>query len=196
MCIACSSSCYGCSITPTNCIQCADSYVKSGSICQRGCLRDQFFDMSRRVCSNCASGCATCNSSTNCLTCTNPSITPRAGVCSSCPYPCVTCDATSACQSCLSGFYFFQGVCQRTCPAGSSPQNNICVCESGVVSNGRCVESCANGFTPISGNCVPCNSNCAQCSGSANICTSCISGFVIDVKTQTCVTATQCNYGQ
>jgi len=58
------------------------------------------------------------------------------------------------------------------------------------------VTSCSRGFTAINGNCVPCNSNCAQCSGSVSTCTSCVSGFVVDTKTQTCVSATQCNYGQ
>jgi proprotein convertase subtilisin/kexin type 5 len=196
ICIACSKSCYGCSITPANCAECADGYVLSGTVCQKGCLKDQYFDQNRKVCSTCPTGCSSCTSATNCTSCSNPSITPRGGVCANCPYPCATCDSTGTCNTCLSGHYYFQGVCQQKCPSGSSQRNGICVCDSGVVANGKCVASCSSGFTPINGNCVPCNPNCAQCSGSVNSCTSCVSGFAVDVKTQSCVAATQCNYGQ
>ena len=112
---------------------------------------------------------------------------PRGGVCANCPYPSLTCDATGVCLTCLSGFYFFQGVCQQTCPALSSPVSNVCTCNYGVVSNGRCVAACSAGFTPINVNCIPCNPNCAQCSGNANTCTSCVSGFAVEQNTRACV---------
>lgn len=196
MCVACSQSCYGCSVTPTNCITCAAGFVRSGSICQRGCQNAQFFDTNQQICVNCPSGCATCSAANFCTSCVNAAIIPRGGVCSNCPYPCNTCDGTGACTTCLSGFYFFQGRCQDSCPTGANPRNGVCVCTSGIVSNGNCVASCQSGFTAINGRCVACSSNCAQCSGSTTACTSCLSGFQIDASTQRCVSVTQCPYGQ
>lgn len=196
VCVACSESCYGCSIFPTNCNTCAAGYVRSGSICQKGCQTAQFFDTNQQICVDCPSNCASCSAHNYCTSCVNTAITPRGGVCSNCPYPCNTCDGTGACTSCLSGFYFFQGKCQTACPSGATPLNSICVCASGIVSNGNCVASCQSGFTAISGKCVPCNPNCAQCSGSTSTCTSCLSGFTIDATTQRCVSNTQCPYGQ
>jgi hypothetical protein len=196
VCVSCSVSCYGCSVTPTNCNTCASGYVKSGSICQKGCQNAQFFDTNQQICVSCPSNCASCSAATYCTSCVNAAIIPRGGVCSNCPYPCNTCDGTGACTSCLSGFYFFQSKCQTTCPAGAYPSNGICVCSSGIVSNGNCVASCQNGYTALNGNCVACNSNCAQCSGNINTCTSCLTGFTIDATTKRCVSNTQCPYGQ
>jgi len=196
VCVACSQSCYGCSVTPTNCITCAAGFVRSGSICQRGCQNAQFFDTNQQVCVNCPSGCAACSAANFCTSCVNAAIIPRGGVCSNCPYPCNTCDGTGACTTCLSGFYFFQSRCQDACPTGATPRNGVCVCSSGIVSDGNCVASCQSGFTAINGRCVACSSNCAQCSGSTTACTSCLSGFQIDASTQRCVSVTQCPYGQ
>ena len=159
--MACSSSCYGCSIFPTNCNVCAFGYVRSGSICQQGCQAAQFLDTNQQICVNCPSNCASCSAYNYCTSCVNTAITPRGGVCFNCPYPCNTCDATGACISCLSGFYFFQGQCQTSCPSGATPLNSICVCASGIVSNGNCVTSCQSGYTAINGQCVACDLNCA-----------------------------------
>lgn len=196
MCVACSVSCYGCSQFPTNCKRCAAGYVKSGSICQKGCQTTQFFDSDQNICVNCPTNCATCSAFNFCTSCANAAITPRGGVCSNCPYPCSTCDGTGACTSCLSGFYYFNSQCQTTCPQGAVPVNGICRCSSGIVANGNCVASCQSGSTAINGACVPCNSNCATCSGNVNICTTCLSGYRIDPATQKCVSASQCPYGQ
>lgn len=194
-CVSCSESCYGCQLTPQNCLECARGYVRTGSICEKGCLSSQYYDNAQRKCLACSPNCKTCSAYDYCTTCPNEGITPRGGVCSQCPYPCATCDVTGTCSSCLSGFYYFQGSCQKSCPAGASPANGVCRCLSGIVSNGNCVSSCASGFTSINGNCQPCNSNCAECSGTINQCTKCISGFAIETSSQRCVPATQCSYG-
>jgi len=83
-CSACGSNCFTCDITLVYCTSCLPSFILSstntcinGVICSGG-----YYDSSAvGNCSPCGTNCASCLSSTNCLTCTVPLMLPSGGQC-------------------------------------------------------------------------------------------------------------------
>merc|ERR1712159_184174 len=84
-------------IANTPCSSCRDGFFDEGDASVSGKVR----------CSACTGSCATCSSTTVCLTCATPAnlITkgkyPNAGDCTDCGTACYACTAT-ACTSCFS----------------------------------------------------------------------------------------------
>ena len=80
MCSKCSSDCYECSTSATNCIICTDpnmniSYSKSCISCNFG----YFYDKYTKLCTQCNLLCKECigNASSQCISCDNSSIIPQ-----------------------------------------------------------------------------------------------------------------------
>lgn len=195
-CVACNSACNGCSGSPTNCTACVPGFLLSGSVCTASCGAGAYYDTIATSCKTCPTTCSSCTSATVCTSCVNPLSNPVNGVCYNCIYPCTTCSSYQICSACLTGFYLSNSSCTTTCPNGATPVNGVCQCTFGVFQNGVCVSSCSSGYTNVGGLCVQCNSNCAQCSGSATICTSCQSGFVLNSVTGQCQINQNCVLGQ
>ena len=91
----------------------------------------------------------------------------ESGLCSACDSSCLTCSgkAATACLSCDQAGpnpIFLNGICSKSCPAGTYMHEN---------SQGfqDCVTSCGDGFALVAGTnqCVDCNPSCATCSGAA-----------------------------
>lgn len=121
------------------------------------------------------------------------------GKCLPCSENCATCSTIGGCDTCKEGFYMQPEAkeCKPDCPPGyyANPENRTCIvcvdknclecdtrpdictdCKSGFyVSDGKCVERCANGSIPSVENnfCVICNNPCKTCLNTPGNCTSC-----------------------
>lgn len=196
-CQPCNAECNGCVNTCSNCVNCAAGYYKCGSLCVKTCNPNQFPDSGSNTCISCNTNCKTCSSQQFCTTCANPQAVPVNGVCNDCSYPCQTCGtAPSICKTCVTGFNLVGQTCIAACPTGATPVNGVCVCNSGYIYSNQCVASCPTGYGPVGGQCTQCASNCAGCSGSPNACTSCVSGYSLNVVTGSCQIAPTCQFGQ
>lgn len=165
-CSSCDISCTTCSGTPFTCIQCAPGFIRTGSFCIKSCPAGYFFDSVSSSCVACAANCARCISATSCTVCIDPLNTP------------------------------VNGVCQRICPAGATPNGNTCVCNFGVLHQSACVSACPDGFYATTDRvCAMCTAPCFTCSGSATNCVSCITGYTYNSVTNTCTQSSTCPYG-
>ena len=159
-------------------------------------------------CSNCATGCATCDGAaqTDCISCKSGYYGPP---CNACDSACSVCTGPSdnQCSACNSGYFLHptSTACYSSCLSGywNDTDNHICapcnvacdlcsggthtechICNSGYFlqpSSTVCLDSCPNGYWSNSGNnnCDACNPACASCNGGSNICTACKSGYFL-----------------
>ncbi|KAF9453697.1 hypothetical protein P691DRAFT_855337 [Macrolepiota fuliginosa MF-IS2] len=183
-CDACPSKCTSCKIpgfTPAStvdqvqCTGCLPGSVLSQGKCVDSCPAGTFLSPQDNLnCIPCDSSCGTCaDSATFCLTCSTPSQLAFGGKCvSSCPSNTFT--SNSSCTTC-------HGDC-ASCSGPQFSQCTSCPPTRPVLSNGRCLSTCAKGeyFDKSSGKCRSCDGSCATCSssGAAN-CLSCPDGEVL-----------------
>ena len=133
--------------------------INGACVCPRG-----NFISSLGQCVPCVSGCASCNSSTTCLACTEglllqatacvtrcgPGFYQNGFVCTACSAGCVSCTGPNICILCQAGRVAYNGFCYNNCPAGSVQSNS-------------------------SATCVDCNAPCATCVEHPSKCTTCAS---------------------
>lgn len=184
VCSPCDSSCDGCSITSTNCINCASSsyFRKIGSNeCTNDCGTGYYGATATGLCTVCPIGCTACSLGTE-VTCSacqavagvNYYLNDGKYCVSACPltaggagqYGSLT--GSPSCASCHTS-------CQ-TCSGGNN--NNCITCVSGkflAFGLGTCLDACPDGqYAPSSSQtCLSCNVNCKTCSGSSTHCDSC-----------------------
>ena len=148
-------------ISLTQALSCQTNFTLVNGLCV--CPRGNFIN-NLGQCVPCINGCATCNSSTNCLACVEPLLLQantcvnRCGpgfyqngfLCTPCSTGCVSCTGPNICLICGSGRLAYNGFCYNTCPAGSVAANN-------------------------SATCVDCNVPCATCVEHPSKCTTCTS---------------------
>jgi len=177
-------------------------------------------------CSSCQPPCGNCSSLYYCLscislylsngTCVNSTSCPNGTyasdinyTCSNCSVNCGTCSVNASnCTSCANPYFFYNGTCVGTCPAGMYQNSSNCLqcqlpcgncsslysclsCISSFLYNTTCYNStaCPNGtYANVTTNlCSSCSTNCSTCNLTANDCTSCsISYFSYN---QTCVSS-------
>ena len=70
-CVLCDSSCSGCSIQATNCLQCASTYFRviGSDSCTQQCGSGYYSDNNTNLCTVCPIGCSLCSIVSNILTC-------------------------------------------------------------------------------------------------------------------------------
>lgn len=61
--------------------------------------------------------------------------------------------------------------------------------------NNICVSVCPPGLYMFNRTCQPCSPPCQTCTNSADICQSCVAGYVLNVNNRTCTRNSTCNYG-
>lgn len=192
-CSACLSACATCS-TGASCDTCLDtihtstpscacpnfaSLQGSSCVCQNG-----YYFISVSQCSACVGNCATCSSSSICLSCidTVHMATPTCAcpdnsglvsnscacnpgyyytaptVCSACQSPCATCNDQTTCVTCVDSLHSSAPNC--ACPQPGSLVGSTCTCQAGYYFSSSTV-------------CSACSNNCATCATSPGICSVC-----------------------
>ncbi len=206
--MVCPTGCATCS-SLSLCLTCSSSptpyFLRADNFCYLSCLPGFYAENTNSTCVGCPTGCTTCSSLTNCLTCAfsptsyflrldNLCYTSCLGgyyaetnnnTCVSCPTGCATCSSLSLCLTCASfpTSYFLR-------------LNNLCYI------------TCLAGFYAETANltCVNCPTGCATCS-SLTLCltcsstptpyflrtdhfcyTSCLPGFYAEATNGTCMT--------
>jgi len=135
ICSNCSSICFACSLSPTNCTSCTSNLVYYSFSCIPSCPSN-YFNISG-FCLTCGN-CNNCIDSTHCAVCYSgyylyagacysscPSIASIPDLttltCSKCGGTCSTCNTDgSYCFNCNSGYLSLSGKCYVTCPSGYS----------------------------------------------------------------------------
>jgi proprotein convertase subtilisin/kexin type 5 len=205
ICDACDISCSRCYVVTTNCTACntAYGYVSAYAVnnsCVNFCPDGQYINYTAFTCSLCSTACLTCiTKATKCLSCgtslggqlylngttcifncptaTYPNSTLFA--CRPCDVSCATCNGPSS-SNCLT--------CATVVSGGTTTIYYLAIGASG------CATTCPDGQfknSAIPNYCQQCSSLCVLCQGSANICTSCPTGFYLSGNT--CLST--CNAG-
>lgn len=141
-CTACDGSCNKCTLSATNCVNCAGgNYRQIGSNACGTCASGYYGDTSTSLCTICPVGCLTCTSATVCTACKQvagvthylynneclevcPTTTFKDAVgpaCTACTAPCLTCSSSATtCLTCTAGnvLHFGTTTCSGTCPDG------------------------------------------------------------------------------
>ncbi|TFK64336.1 hypothetical protein BDN72DRAFT_963270 [Pluteus cervinus] len=204
-CDTCGAKCTSCKVPNFNvastpdqvqCTGCLPGSVISNGNCVDSCPAGTVVSSQDNLtCVPCTSPCASCAGSPNfCLSCTGGQLAFE-GKCISntCPpgsFPFPASPATpNACHTCHADC--------ATCTGSSFNQCTTCPPNRPVLSNGRCLPTCARNqfFSPGSGSnpvgqCQSCDSSCATCSGSGSgSCMSCPDGSGMVLRAGKCVTA-------
>lgn len=197
----CDKNCYRCSETPTNCIACSDSTFLDNAECKNSCPDGKWEDSVIHECRRCSSPCANCKGigAQDCITCEDSSKKILKGMCvSKCPQnywedsttlicnpcdsSCNTCTSSgssSACTSCPPGSYpsgdTFPTSCSKCAKECLECNKFGCTkCETGLVQNFLCVDSCSSNYFKSDSACLPCYGSCSTCKDETiNGCTSC-----------------------
>ncbi|KAL4460975.1 hypothetical protein ABPG74_016447 [Tetrahymena malaccensis] len=185
-CDKCSTSCYECINTNSNCTSCNTQITKK-YLFQNQCLSDcppgTYPNSLTGTCSQCHPNCSLCTDYTVCQacqleykylvnnfcysTCPNTTVKNSRDQCVPCTNNCLTCQLTTDnCTSCNSGFYLVGSVCSATCPLGQ---------------------------VGISGICVSCTPPCAACKNIQTSCTKCDQNTYL--TGDSCVQQAQCPSG-
>ena len=172
VCDACDGTCDGCSLSATNCINCAaNNYRQIGSNACGTCASGLYGDTTTKLCTVCPVGCLTCTSASVCASCKAVAghnhylsgsscvegcpaatfgTTNGTGflVCEACAAPCATCTAAGVCLTCSGANLLHYGTttCSASCPGGE--------------------------FNGGSGKCLQCPIYCKTCTAYAT-CTAC-----------------------
>jgi hypothetical protein len=102
-CLPCSSPCFTCAGSVTNCTSCVSTSIQPYL--------------------NISSGNGTCLNS--CVTGMYPDTTQSIPVCVACVTPCSTCTSLKVCLTCISPFYMYLGNCTNTCPDNITIVNTV-----------------------------------------------------------------------
>ncbi|ORX35656.1 hypothetical protein BD324DRAFT_66901 [Kockovaella imperatae] len=186
-CQSCSPACISCNgPETTDCLACAPPRIAL----QGSCVG---YDVTTGVCESSLSGltgvfvannadsqCDACPA--GCKTCTIPSFS---SIASYDTHICQTChdgylmQGRKCVETCSDGFYAVNGTtclpCDATCTTCVGTATTCTRCQSGLASNGQCVDACPANALPSNGTCLPCATDCASCSSplSSTSCTAC-----------------------
>ena len=112
-CLNCSYPCAKCFRTADYCVACIKGMIVSSGKCIIDCPPKQYYDSQVISCQPCDQTCATCLNSTTCLTCADPTLTPRNGICPFCSKEeCLQCGHDNRCSVCKNGLFLFNGACR------------------------------------------------------------------------------------
>lgn len=150
-CHPCSSQCLTCSNSSTNCISCPSPLILHSQSCLTQCP-DSTFNLAGS-CVNCPPSCLKCSDQSTCTICISGAVLYngecRSGcpqgyfasalttsedlsyVCTPCSSNCKTCNGDSEydCLTCSQNYYFYEGMCLSSCPAGFYPNHITRSCE-------------------------------------------------------------------
>ncbi|WAR16435.1 TENX-like protein [Mya arenaria] len=156
-----------------NCFQCADPNFK-GDNCDR-CIDGKYGSQCKN---NCPVNCLSCESATNCTSCTDGFKDITCSMKTECPDNCnLFCLSNGKCESCKDGLYgeYCNMTCSQNCRYGYCNQDGSCKvgCEDGF-NGSRCEQRICppNCNCDTSNNCIGCNSNYfgPSCSLTCNTC--------------------------
>ncbi|KAJ7611693.1 insulin-like growth factor binding protein [Roridomyces roridus] len=195
-CDTCGAKCTTCEISNFNsvstvnqlkCTGCLKGFFLSGGQCIDSCPKGTFLSADNVTCAACDSSCGTCSgSATNCLTCSASNQLASAGKCvSTCPLN--TFSSNGTCLACHPDC--------ATCTGSSFSQCASCPPDRPVLSNGRCLPTCAQSqfFDPTSSSCQACDASCSSCAGQGpSNCLACSSASQV-LRGGTCTAATCTN---
>ena len=148
----------------------------------------------------CIDGCDLCYTSTTCHICKDGYYLSD-GICLACNPRCNKCGSLNLCYECKAPYSPFLGYC---CPAGCTgcDWDKCSECSEGLFNDGVSCVTCPLTCSYCTGGiCVPkCPDSCSTCTSSTS-CTSCKTGFYLDVSTcpqcrpecTGCTTADSCN---
>ncbi|KAF8898212.1 insulin-like growth factor binding protein [Gymnopilus junonius] len=194
-CDTCGAKCTSCKIPnfsvastvdQLQCTGCLPGFVLSGGKCIDSCPSGTFLSpQDNLTCTACSSSCGTCAGSADfCLTCASGQLASSGQCVSACPS-----NTFSSSGSCLK--------CHPDCATCSGPSFNqcsSCPSELPVLTNGRCLPTCAKTqfFDKTTSSCQACDSSCSSCSGSgSSSCLACSSTTQV-LRAGSCVSA-NCN---
>lgn len=143
------------------------------------CSSTSYWDTTLHSCQACPTGCASCSSSSNCLSC-NANYELQSNLCQpcspvtyydaptetciACPNGCTGCSSSTSCSGCQLGYQILlgtgSGVCASLCPTGQF-------------------------WDSSEGKCADCLDNCAACTG-LNACTACVAPWSLNGGTCFC----------
>jgi proprotein convertase subtilisin/kexin type 5 len=170
-CLNCSSLCFSCATTASNCTSCSLGTYLYMNQCLSSCPLGYYNENVLLICEQCNAKCSNCTNYTYCLTCLEGYL-----------------DSTNNCvDSCSLGFYAQLSdrtcrLCDLTCSSCSNISTNCITCATGYVlvqltlSSSMCSTSCSSTEYSINGICYACSSPCLQCTSSTN-CVSCVPSF-------------------
>lgn len=149
------TKCLTCQSSNDNCASC--TYPKALLIdingkgkCVDSCGSGYFYDSLSGQCQKCSSLCASCYSSTKCLTCMSNAFmyenrciiscpaayasvsTFSSTTCKQCPINCATCSYSSTdqsinCTTCAANYYLVNAQCYSSCPISTYISNTNCI---------------------------------------------------------------------
>ena len=129
MCLLCHYSCKTCSgAGPDTCTVCAESYLRSASLCVEACKPGQFnvaIESSEKSTNTGARECLSCNK--KCLTCSGPKDSE-----------CFTCAPNTITGL---GYYYYNSTCTSECPVSYYPDNLMKVCSKCLAVCSACLSS-------------------------------------------------------
>jgi proprotein convertase subtilisin/kexin type 5 len=180
-----SKSCRRCS--NTSCYDCyvVNGFYLNGTTCVTSCGDATKFmsyaNVTNGTCQTCINNCATCTSSTVCVTCLNTSSYYLYTNDFTCKLMCLnnsgfvtsTLDSRPICSPCFDYPYCLE--CSSTASGACSKCSN-----NSFLLQGSCLTNCSSPMLYNSnGLCLPCNTSCATCSGPGNTaCILCAIGYV------------------
>jgi proprotein convertase subtilisin/kexin type 5 len=131
------------------------------NMCVSACI-DGYYN-NQNICSICPPECKTCQSASNCTSCSasynlfqNTCLTncpdlyyPNNSICVACTPPCLSCVSSTLCKNCTQPYNLYTNQCLLQCPNTTISNSQLC---------------------------VPCLGACQTCQGTLTNCTSCSSG--------------------
>jgi len=188
-CVSCPEYCDNCSNSYA-CIQCSQGYFLSENECfsvNTTCEADSFgcevcqdgncvncypgyYLTDDSQCEQCPSDCITCDSTTNCLVCSEGYLLTNQQ-CLPCPNNCFECSTTETCLECWPGYGLTdEGSCF------SCSDSNCAECD---VTGNVCYVCAAFYYVEESTlGCKPCMDGCYQCN-SGDTCAACTEGYIL-----------------